>query len=31
VIVPRTTAMRSPDREVLQDLLRFFDLRVAGR
>jgi hypothetical protein len=31
VIVPRTTAMRPPDREVLQDLLRFFDLRVAGR
>ena len=31
IVVPRTTAMRSPDREVLQDLLRFFDLRVAGR
>jgi hypothetical protein len=31
VIVPRTTAMRPPDREALQDLLRFFDLRVAGR
>jgi hypothetical protein len=31
IIVPRTTAMRSPDRQVLQDLLRFFDLRVAGR
>ncbi len=31
VIVPRTTAMRSPDRQVLQDLLRFFDLRIAGR
>ncbi len=31
VVVPRTTAMRSPDREVLQALLRFFDLRVAGR
>jgi len=30
-VVPRTTAMRSPDRQVLQDLLRFFDLRVAGR
>jgi hypothetical protein len=31
VIVPRTTAMRPPDRDALQDLLRFFDLRVAGR
>lgn len=31
IVVPRTTAMRSPDRDVLQDLLRFFDLRVAGR
>ena len=31
VVVPRTTAMRPPDRQVLQDLLRFFDLRVAGR
>lgn len=30
-VIPRTTAMRSPDRDVLQDLLRFFDLRVAGR
>ena len=30
-IVPRTTAMRSPDREVLQALLRWFDLNVAGR
>lgn len=31
IVVPRTTAMRSPDRQVLQDLLRFFDLRIAGR
>jgi hypothetical protein len=31
VVVPRTTAMRPPDRQVLQDLLRFFDLRIAGR
>ena len=31
VVIPRTTAMRSPDRQVLQDLLRFFDLRIAGR
>ncbi len=31
VVVPRTTAMRPPDRQVLQDLLRFFDLRVAGQ
>ncbi len=30
-VVPRTTAMRPPDRQVLQDLLRFFDLRIAGR
>lgn len=30
-VIPRTTAMRPPDRQVLQDLLRFFDLRVAGR
>ncbi len=30
-VIPRTTAMRSPDRDVLQDLLRFFDLRVADR
>jgi hypothetical protein len=30
-IVPRTTAMRSPDRDVLQALLRWFDLNVAGR
>ncbi len=31
VVVPRTTAMRPPDRQILQDLLRFFDLRIAGR
>jgi ABC-type Fe3+ transport system substrate-binding protein len=30
-IVPRTTAMRSPDRDVLQAFLRWFDLNVAGR
>jgi hypothetical protein len=30
-VVPRTTAMRPPDRQILQDLLRFFDLRIAGR
>jgi ABC-type Fe3+ transport system substrate-binding protein len=30
-IVPRTTAMRSPDREVLLALLRWFDLNVAQR
>jgi Ca-activated chloride channel family protein len=30
-VVPRTTAMRSPDRDVLQALLRWFDLNVAGR
>jgi hypothetical protein len=30
-IVPRTTAMRPPDRDVLQSLLRWFDLNVAGR
>ncbi len=30
-IVPRSTAMRSPDRDVLQALLRWFDLNVAGR
>jgi hypothetical protein len=30
-IVPRTTAMRPPDRDVLQALLRWFDLNVAGR
>lgn len=28
-IVPRTTRMRQPDREVLQTLLRWFDLNVA--
>ena len=31
VVVPRTTAMRYPDRDVLQALLRWFDLNVAGR
>jgi hypothetical protein len=30
-VVPRTSAMRSPDRDVLQALLRWFDLNVAGR
>jgi hypothetical protein len=30
-VVPRTTAMRSPNRDVLQALLRWFDLNVAGR
>jgi ABC-type glycerol-3-phosphate transport system substrate-binding protein len=30
-VIPRTTAMRSPDRDVLQALLRWFDLNVAGR
>jgi hypothetical protein len=30
-VVPRATAMRSPDRDVLQALLRWFDLNVAGR
>lgn len=30
-VVPRTTRMRSPDREVLMALLRWFDLNVAGR
>jgi ABC-type Fe3+ transport system substrate-binding protein len=30
-IVPRSTAMRAPDRDVLQALLRWFDLNVAGR
>jgi len=30
-IVPRTTAMRSPDRDVLLALLRWFDLNVAQR
>jgi len=31
VIVPRSTAMRSPDRDVLLALLRWFDLNVAQR
>lgn len=30
-VVPRSTAMRSPDRDVLQALLRWFDLNVAGK
>jgi Ca-activated chloride channel family protein len=30
-VVPRTTAMRSPDRDVLLALLRWFDLNVAER
>ena len=30
-VVPRTTAMRYPDRDVLQALLRWFDLNVAGQ
>ena len=30
-VVPRTTMMRSPDREVLLALLRWFDLNVAER
>jgi hypothetical protein len=30
-VVPATTAMHSPDRDVLQALLRWFDLNVAGR
>lgn len=29
-VVPRTSAMRSPDRDVLQTLLRWFELNVAG-
>jgi hypothetical protein len=28
-VVQRTSAMRSPDREVLQSLLRWFDLNIA--
>ena len=28
-VVPRTSAMRSPDRDVLLSLLRWFDLNVA--
>ena len=31
MVVPRTTAMRSPDREVLLALLRWFDLNVTER
>jgi ABC-type Fe3+ transport system substrate-binding protein len=30
-VVPRTSAMRSPDREVLQALLRWFELNVSAR
>jgi len=30
-VVPRTTMMRNPDREVLLALLRWFDLNVAER
>ena len=30
-VVPRTTMMRSPDRDVLLALLRWFDLNVAER
>jgi len=30
-VVPRTQAMRSPNRDVLLALLRWFDLNVAGR
>ena len=30
-VVPRTTAMRSPDRDVLQTLLRWFELNVEER
>lgn len=30
-VVPRTTRMRSPDRDVLMAFLRWFDLNVAGR
>jgi hypothetical protein len=30
-VVPRTTRMREPDREVLLALLRWFDLNVAER
>ena len=30
-VVPRTTAMRSPSRDVLLALLRFYDLQVAQR
>lgn len=31
IVVPRTTAMRSPDRDVLQALLRWFELNVEER
>jgi len=30
-VVPRTSAMRSPSRDVLQTLLRWFDLNIAKR
>jgi hypothetical protein len=30
-VVPRTTSMHSPDREVLLALLRWFDLNVGER
>jgi hypothetical protein len=30
-VVPRTSAMRSPSRDVLQSLLRWFDLNIAKR
>ena len=30
-VVPRTTAMRPPSREVLLALLRWFDLNIAER
>jgi hypothetical protein len=30
-VVPRTTAMHSPDRDVLLALLRWFDLNVSER
>ena len=31
IVVPRSAAMRSPDRDVLLSLLRWFDLNVAQR
>jgi len=31
IVVPRTTRMREPDREVLLALLRWFDLNIAGQ
>ena len=31
LIVPRTTRMKSPDRDTLEGLLRWFDLNIAGR